>query len=319
MNVIPQQVLVPPEMQGQRIDIVLAKLFPGYSRSQWSQWLKQGIVTLNGKICKPKHKVVNGGTIHIGALTSVCAAADIILPQAIPLNIIFEDEFLLIINKPAALIMHPGAGQKEHTIQNALLHYKSELKYLPRAGIVHRLDKDTTGLLIVAKTLPTYNCLVHQMQQRQIERQYLALAHGVLVGRGEINTCYGRDPRNRLKMAVRINGRSAITYYQVRKSYKHFTLLEIQLLTGRTHQIRVHMAYINHPIVGDQVYKGKFVGGLPKNDVLLQQCLQAIQRQALHAYRLSFMHPINKNKLNFKAIIPQDFQLLLDNLDNYYA
>ena len=303
-----KEAVVPSEYHGQRVDVVLAQLFPDFSRSQLTTWLKEGAIMLDQRQYKPKDKVYGGEQIklHI-ALT----AKDLELEaEAIPLNIVFEDEHLLIVNKPAGLVVHPGAGNPQHTLVNALLHHSPTLQHLPRAGIIHRLDKDTTGLLMVAKTLPAYTSLVRQMQAREIQRHYLALVHGHIIGGGTIDTFYGRHPRNRLKMAVCAHGKQAITQYTVEKHFQYFTLVNVTLLTGRTHQIRVHMAHLNHPVVGDPLYGGqaRIPAGLTDT---LRQTIKQFKRQALHACTLSFMHPYLQKKLTFTAPLPDDFQLLL--------
>ena len=255
---INKQITIPREYHGQRLDVVLAQLFPDYSRSQLSTWLKEGAITLNLKPSKPKEKVLGGEQIDMNIdFSTLEQDMKAPLPEKMFLNIVYEDDDLLVLNKPAGLVVHPGAGNREHTLVNALLHHAPSLQHLPRAGIVHRLDKDTTGLLVVAKTLKAHTHLIRQMQAREIQRHYLTLVQGHLISGGEIDTFYGRHPRNRLKMAVCTQGRQAITLYSIRKQYQEFTLLNVQLLTGRTHQIRVHMAHINHPVVGDSLYGGR--------------------------------------------------------------
>lgn len=316
---ILKQVVVPREYHGKRLDVVLAQLFPDYSRSQLSNWLKEGAITLNQRICKPKDKVFGGEQINMVIdFYDTESKNDNAAPEAIPLHIIFEDEQLLIINKPAGLVVHPGAGNREHTLVNALLYHVPQLQHLPRAGIVHRLDKDTTGLLVIAKTLTAHTNLIRQMQARDIQRRYITLVQGHLISGGEIDTFYGRHPRNRLKMAVCAQGRQAITRYSIRKHYHDFTLLDVQLLTGRTHQIRVHMAYINHPVVGDPLYGGRMRFPMQATDEL-RLILSQFQRQALHASTLSFFHPETEELLTFEAPLPDDFQHLLNALDNHFA
>lgn len=311
------EVEVPAECHGLRLDVVLAKLFPDYSRSQLTQWLKAGHITLgNMQQPKPRDKVMSGDTIHIRIhFDAIDNKQEHLLPENIPLDIAYEDDALLVVNKPAGLVVHPGAGNAEHTLVNALLHYAPSLQNLPRAGIIHRLDKDTTGLLIVAKTLQAYNLLVKMMQSREIHRHYLALVYGHVIAGARIETGYGRHPRNRLKKAVHEEGRVAITDYRIKKSYGDFTLLEVTLLTGRTHQIRVHMAHIKHPVLGDQLY------GHPRLRVPmgatedLQDALQKLKRQALHAWKLIFIHPLSQKELTIEAPIPDDLNRLLTLLD----
>lgn len=309
--------LIPRQSQGQRIDTVLAELFPEFSRSQLSQWLKQGKIRINQRIFKPKDKVFGGERIDfLVDFNALENKVENCQPEDLPLNIIHEDNSVLVINKPAGLVVHPGAGNPQHTLVNALLHHFPSLQQLPRAGIVHRLDKDTTGLLVIAKTLTAHTHLIRQMQERSIQRHYLTLVQGHIIAGGDIITCYGRHPKNRLKMAVCQQGREAITQYTVRKQYQDFTLLDVKLFTGRTHQIRVHMAYINHPVIGDPLYGGRM--RLPKNaDEELIVILQQFKRQALHARWLSFVHPLSGDILSFEAALPDDFNLLISSLDNY--
>ncbi len=314
---LAKEAIVPKELHGQRVDVVLAQLFPDYSRSQLSQWLKEGVIMLDQRQYKPKEKV-SGGEHVVLQCAQLAVHDDRQLPENIPLDIVFEDDYILIINKPAGLVVHPGAGNPQHTLVNALLYHDEALQHLPRAGIVHRLDKDTTGLLIVAKTLETHTRLVRQMQAREIQRQYLCLVYGHVISGGHIETFYGRHPRNRLKMAVCKQGREAITEYTLRNQYHALTLLDVKLLTGRTHQIRVHMAHINHPLVGDQLYGGRV--RVPAGATAeFRDTLQQFKRQALHAYYLSLAHPHSHEQLTFTAPLPDDFQLLLTELDSYFA
>ncbi len=311
-DLLTKEAIVTGEHHGQRVDVVLAQLFPDYSRSQLSHWLKRGDITVNQRQYKPKDKLVGGELINMRVVLDEINTA--IQAQDIPLQVIFEDEHLLIINKPAGLVVHPGAGNSDHTLVNALLHYDQTLQHLPRAGIVHRLDKDTTGLLIIAKTLTTHTSLIRQMQAREIQRHYLTLVYGHVISGKTIDTFYGRHPHNRLKMAVCNQGKQAITHYSVNKQYDGFTLLDVRLMTGRTHQIRVHMAHINHPVVGDSVYLGRnrMPAGLSTE---LRETLLSFKRQALHAGYLSLNHPQTQECLTFTAPLPDDFQTLLTLLD----
>lgn len=308
----PTLVRVPPEYTGQRIDRVLAQLFPEWSRSKLCTWLKEGLITVNHAIYKPNDKVWGGEDI----VMTLCQNNTPIQHKAedLPLDILFEDEDVLVLNKVPGLIVHPGAGNPTGTLLNALLHHYEPIQYVPRAGIVHRLDKDTSGIMVVAKTLEAQTNLVRQMQARDIQRQYLALVYGHVIAGKTISTGYGRDSRNRLKMAVMDQGKPAITHFTVRKQYQFVSLLNVALHTGRTHQIRVHMAYIKHPIVGDALYhnRNSLKAGM---SVDLRQTLTTFPRQALHAHTLSFQHPILGTTLTFEAPIPYDFQTLLDFLD----
>lgn len=310
-----KEIFIPAEFNGQRIDATLAALLPAYSRSQLTEWLKQGKITVNKKHLKPKEKILGGECVYLEVDLDSNSTDENFEPENIPLAIIFEDDEFLIINKPAGLVVHPGAGNKKHTLVNALLFYNPCLKNLPRAGIVHRLDKETTGLLVVAKTLESHTHLVRQMQARTIRRSYLTLVQGHVISGGEINTFYGRHPRNRLKMAVKETGKEAITHYSVKKKYNFFTLLEVNLLTGRTHQIRVHMAHINHSVFGDPLYSGRMK--IPRDlESNVLSYLQQFKRQALHAFQLSFLHPTTQEELTFEAPLPEDFALLLHHLDS---
>lgn len=301
----------------QRIDVVVAQLLPDYSRSQISTWIKNGNILLNDCPCKPKDKICEGDKVLVNIPQQHAPNLSHYNPENIPLDIFFEDEQLLVLNKPAGLVVHPGAGNWEHTLAHALVYHAPVLNNLPRAGIVHRLDKETTGLMVVAKTLVAQTALVRQMQAREIERHYITLVQGHVISGGVIETNFGRHPRNRLKMAVLNEGREAITHYAVKKQYHDFTLLDVKLMTGRTHQIRVHMAHIKHPVVGDPLYGGRprFPGQASEQ---LRTLLQEFQRQALHACALSLHHPITDERLAFNAPLPQDFQILVDSLDEHY-
>ncbi|MDP3270001.1 MAG: 23S rRNA pseudouridine(1911/1915/1917) synthase RluD [Legionella sp.] len=315
---IQKQLTVPREYHSQRIDAVLAQLLPEYSRSQISTWIKTGAIKMNNKVCKPKDKTLGGDIIDlIVDYSETDSNFNQCEPENIPLDVIYEDEEVLVINKPAGLVVHPGAGNREHTLVNALLYHAPDLHHLPRAGIIHRLDKDTTGLLIVAKTLTAHTSLIRQMQAREIQRHYITLVQGHLISGGTIDTGFGRHPRNRLKMTVTGQGRQAITHYTVNKQYKDFTLLDVRLMTGRTHQIRVHMAHINHPVAGDQLYSGRMRFPVNASDTL-RTVLQQFKRQALHASSLSFQHPVTHEEITCKAPIPEDFKLLLTTLDSHY-
>ncbi len=312
-----EELIVPEHLAGERVDRVLAILMPAFSRAQLTTWLKAGFISIDQNILKPKIKLKGGECIILNRPTDIpLPATEQLKPEPIPLDIVFEDDALLVINKPAGLVVHPGAGNPSGTLVNALLHHDSTLNQLPRAGIVHRLDKDTTGLLLVGKTLETYTALVRQMQAREIDRHYIALVQGHIVGGSTLTTGYGRHPRHRLKMAVCTGGKEAITTYSVKKHYPkaHATLLNLKLMTGRTHQIRVHMAHIHHPILGDTLYSGR-----PKHPKNLDDHARALfldfKRQALHAETLRFIHPINHKNLTFTAPLPDDFQELLNALD----
>lgn len=304
---IQQQDSVPEHLTGQRLDHALAKLYPQYSRARLQAWVKAGKIRLDGAIVAPKHKVQTGQIITIDAIIEPTEHWN---AQAIPINIVFEDQDLIIIDKPAGMVVHPAAGNPDQTLVNALLHHAPELAQLPRAGIVHRIDKDTSGLLVVARSLSAHTSLVQQIQNRTMKREYFALVYGELISGSTISEPIGRHPNQRIKMAVIDNGKPAITHYRIQEKMPHFTALTVSLETGRTHQIRVHMAHIGYPIVGDLVY-GRLK--IPRgSDELLKQSLKDFRRQALHAKQLTLTHPTSGNVLQFDADLPQDIQHLLN-------
>ena len=294
---------IPPEYAGLRFDAALARMYPAHSRSRLQNWLKDGRITLNGASVDAKHKVWGGETVAIDAAPLPIESAQ--QAEDIALNIVYEDAYLLIIDKPAGLVVHPGSGNWSGTMLNALLHHSPALAELPRAGIVHRLDKETSGLLVVAKTLTAQTSLVRQLQARTVKRHYLALVQGRVTGEGTVDEPIGRHPTQRTKMAVVGNGRDARTHYTPRERFEKATLVECRLETGRTHQIRVHMAKIGHSLVGDQVY-GKRLSGDPR--------LDAFGRQALHAWRLALEHPASGEEVSWESLLPHDFAELLTSL-----
>lgn len=300
-----------PNMQGMRLDIALAKLFPDYSRTMLSAALKKGLILLDKNIAKPKDKVKGNEIITIDDSFFTVNTIPNIEPEAIAIDIIYEDESFLVVNKPVGLVVHPGIGNHNHTLVNALLYYDSSLSNLPRAGIIHRLDQNTSGLLLVAKTHAAYKKLTEAMKARHIKRYYFALVYGEIIRSNICKTFYGRCLRNRLKMAVRRSGKEAITLYKPAKNFSHFTLLDVELMTGRTHQIRVHMQYLKHQIVGDPLY------GKPSNEGVGIPELKTFTHQALHAYSLILDHPITGTKLMLDAPIPDDFQNLLNAIEKY--
>lgn len=302
---------VPAECAGSRLDQVLAQLFPEFSRSRLQQWVKGGAVLVDGKVLRPKDKLFGGETVVVGATVE---AADDVAAEDIPLPIVYEDDEILVIDKPVGLVVHPGAGNAAGTLQNALLHHAPSLAGVPRGGIVHRLDKDTSGLMVVAKTLSAHKQLVEQLQARTVKREYLALVSGTFTAGNRIEAPIGRHPRDRTRMAVVDNGREAITHYRIAQRFQAHTLLRVALETGRTHQIRVHMAYIGHPLVGDPVYGGRLL--LPKGATdTVREALRGFRRQALHATRLALIHPASGDEMSWEAPVPADMQALLDVLD----
>lgn len=293
---------VPAECAGWRLDAALAALFPEHSRSRLQGWLKDGSIEVDGAALAPKARVHGGERIVFrGAVSAPADGAA--AAEAIAINIAYEDDEIIVIDKPAGLVVHPGNGQPSGTLLNALLHHAPVLAAIPRAGIVHRLDKDTSGLLVVAKTLTAQTDLVRQLQARTVKRHYLALAHGLVERDGLVDAPLGRHSVQRTKMAVvRSGGREARTHFTVRERFARCSLLECRLETGRTHQIRVHLASITHPLVGDKTY-GRTKSGDPR--------LDAFPRQALHAWRLALRHPVRDEEMGWESPLPEDFAALL--------
>ncbi|AUI83135.1 23S rRNA pseudouridine(1911/1915/1917) synthase RluD [Alteromonas macleodii] len=293
---------------GLRLDQVLADLFPEYSRSKLKTWIQDGNVAVNGEVITvPRHKMQMDELITVQAEMDVQVTSE---AQDIALNIVYEDEHILVINKPADLVVHPGAGNPSGTVLNALLNHCPEIDKVPRAGIVHRLDKDTTGLMVVAKTIPAQTHLVDQLQRREMSREYEAVALGTMVAGGIVDAPIGRHATKRTHMAVREMGKPAVTHFRVIEKFRAYTHLRLKLETGRTHQIRVHMAHIKHPLLGDQVYGGR--PRLPKGaSEEFIAALRGFQRQALHAAQLSLFHPETEEWMTWKAPLPQDMQDLL--------
>ena len=292
------KLVIPPAFAGLRLDQALARLLPEESRTRLARLIEDGHVRVDGETATPKSKVKSGEAVDVALAPRQEESA--FVAEEIALAVVHEDEDVLVIDKPAGLVVHPGSGNWSGTMLNALLHHAPSLGELPRAGIVHRLDKDTSGLLVVAKTEPAQASLVRQLQARTMKRTYLALARGVVKAAGMIDAPVGRDPRSRTRMAVVPSGKPAVTHYKVRKSFAHHTLLECQLESGRTHQIRVHLASIGHPVEGDPVYAGRGEGLLP--------------RQALHAWKLAFAHPSTGKAVRFESPLPADFARLLKTL-----
>ncbi|AXI84225.1 23S rRNA pseudouridine(1911/1915/1917) synthase RluD [Xylella taiwanensis] len=302
-----RQVTVPNSAAGRRFDAVLAELFPEFSRSRLAEWIKSGDVLLDGLLARPRDPVYGGETVRLQAMLETRTDA---VPQDIPLDILYEDEHVFVLNKPAGLVVHPGAGNPDGTLVNALLHRDPALAALPRAGIVHRLDKDTSGVMVVARTLLAQTALVEQLSTRQVHRQYLAVVVGALVSGGTANAAIERHPRDRLRMAVSERGKEAVTHYRLRERFRAHTALECRLDTGRTHQIRVHMAHLRHPIVGDRLYGGLLK--LPKGGTeALVVMLRGFKRQALHAEVLEFLHPVGGAAVRIAAPVPEDLCQLL--------
>ena len=303
----PLQATVPDEAAGRRFDAVLADLFPEFSRSKLAGWIKSGEARLDGREARPRDPVRGGEKVTLNAVLEVQTHSQ---PEDIALDVLYEDEHVIVVNKPAGLVVHPGAGNPAGTLVNALLHHDPSLNTLPRAGIVHRLDKDTSGVMVVARTLQAHTALIDQLSSREVHRQYLAVVVGSLVSGGTANAPIDRHPRDRIRMAVREDGRDAVTHYRLRERFRAHTLLECRLETGRTHQIRVHMAHLKHPIVGDPLYGGPIK--LPRGATeALIETLRGFRRQALHAETLEFAHPVTGEPLRCSAPVPDDLQHLV--------
>ncbi len=301
---------IPDKLAGLRLDQALAQMFPDYSRSRLVSWLKSGKVLVDGESRRPRDRIDGGESVE---LSTVAERAVESRPEPISLDIVFEDEALLVINKPAGLVVHPGAGNPHGTLMNGLLHHAPALGELPRAGIVHRLDKETTGLLLVAKTLPAHTALVRALAEREISRRYLAVCQGVLTGGGTIDAAIGRHPVDRVRMSVVKNGRPATTHYTVIERFRAHTYIDVRLDTGRTHQIRVHFAHRRHALLGDPLYGGRLA--LPAGATQgLIDVLRRFKRQALHAVRLELRHPGSGEELKLEAPLPADFAGLLTTL-----
>jgi 23S rRNA pseudouridine1911/1915/1917 synthase len=302
-----RQATVPDHASGRRFDAVLAELFPEFSRSRLAEWIKSGDALLDGQRSRPRDPVRGGEAVTLMAVLEIQTHSE---PEDIALDVLYEDADVFVLNKPAGLVVHPGAGNPAGTLVNALLHRDPALAALPRAGIVHRLDKDTSGVMVVARTLPAHTALVEQLSAREVHRQYLAVVAGSLVSGATVNAAIDRHPRDRLRQTVREDGREAVTHFRLRERFRAHTLLECRLETGRTHQIRVHMAHIKHPIIGDPLYGGPLK--LPKGATgELIDALRGFKRQALHAETLEFAHPIGGQPVRCSTPMPMDMQALV--------
>jgi len=300
---------VPMEHGGLRLDQVLVKLLPEYSRSRLQDWIEQGLVTLNGKAASVKQKVWGGETVRV--TPQIHPSEQPYQAEDIPLDIVYEDDAIIVLDKHVGLVVHPGSGNWEGTLLNALLHHAPQLAEVPRAGIVHRLDKDTSGLMVVAKTLVAQTALVRQMQARSVKREYLALVWGELDRPYTINVPIGRHPTQRVKMATTESGKEAVTHVSIEERFPYCTLVRCRLETGRTHQIRVHMTHIGHPLIGDSVYQR----GTQKCSAQLRELLNGFPRQALHATRLALDHPVTGERMQFDSPLPDDMEELLERID----
>jgi len=309
---ISRTITVEPHLAGQRVDKAAALLLPEFSRTQLVEWVRDGSLTLDGRAVPAKQRVFGGEVLALNAMLHEASRWDV--PQTVPFDVVYEDEHLLIVDKPPGVVVHPGAGNPDNTLVNGLLQIRPALAALPRAGIVHRLDKDTSGLLIVAASAQALRGLTAAMARRDISRRYRAVVEGVLTGGRTIDTPIGRDPGNRLRQRVASAGRPALTRVYVLERYRAHCLVTAELETGRTHQIRVHLSSVGHPLVGDRRYGAR--GRLPtRPSVELLDAIRGFQRQALHAAELEFSHPITAEMLSFAAPMPADLLRLIDCLD----
>ena len=310
MKLIQQQFRVEAENSGFRLDQAVNRLLPDFSRSKVQEWIQQGFICLNRQAARSKQRVYTGDLIDLD-IPEVAKISD--QPENIEFGILHQDDEIIVVNKPANLVVHPAAGHDTGTLVNGLLNIDSNLQQLPRAGIVHRLDKDTTGIMVVARTLKAHASLVDQLQQRLVKREYIAITQGEVTAGRTIETGIARHPQNRKKMSVQAYGKTAITHFQVVEKFPHHSLIKVQLETGRTHQIRVHMAHLRYPLLGDLMYGGRqrIPGGISAK---LGSQLSEFKRQALHAERLSFEHPGSGQHCSFEAPVPEDFQNILDAL-----
>lgn len=302
---------IPDHLGGKRIDVALQQMLPDYSRSRLQTWIKEDLVLLNDESCTAKTKVWGGEQVVVKVQPDPESLA--FEPEDIPLDIVYEDDHIMVINKPAGLVVHPAAGNWQGTLLNGLLHHEPSLKSVPRAGIVHRLDKDTTGLLVVAKTIEAQTHLVRQLQARTVKREYRAIVWGQLWKNGTVNEPIGRDPRARTRMAVnRVNGKEAITHYEMLERFAVHTYIRCRLETGRTHQIRVHMQHKKAPLVGDPVYGYRNIVPLRVMSDVLIEALDGFNRQALHAVKLGLIHPHTNEEMSWQIPLPDDMKTLLE-------
>lgn len=310
MNAEPTIRTIPVDSAGQRLDQALAKLFPEYSRSRLKAWLLSGAIRVDGASPRPRDPVFGGETVRLHAEPEINVTA---AAEPIALDIVHEDDALMVINKPAGLVVHPGAGNSRGTLMNGLLNHAASLEELPRAGIVHRLDKDTSGLLLIGKTLTAHTALVRQLADREIARIYRAVCNGVLTGGGTIDASVGRHRVDRKRMTVRDDGKPAVTHFTVLERFAAHTFVRVKLETGRTHQIRVHFAHRRHALLGDPVYGGRLAVPAGAGEQLIAT-LRRFRRQALHAAKLEFVHPVSAKSLSFAVQPPDDFIKLLSAL-----
>lgn len=306
-------ILIPLRMKNYRLDFAISKMLPNYSRSKISSWIKSGDALINKKKFQPKDKSFGNEviTININEVEKLDWT-----PEKIPLDIIYEDEDIIVINKPAGLVTHPGAGNWNGTLANALLHYNNAQSKLDRAGIVHRLDKNTSGLMVVSKNSRSQKHLVEQLQTHSVYREYSAIVYGHMISGGTVNEPIGRHPKDRVKQTVSLNGKEAVTHYRVVDRFSNHTHLKAILETGRTHQIRVHLSHIGYPLIGDLIYGGKL--RFPKKASQdMKNVLKAFRRHALHSKKLTLIHPKTGNSMTWKIDLPEDMKNLLNVLNRF--
>ena len=311
-NVDLLEARIPIQSHGMRLDQVVAELFPDYSRNRLATWIKEGRLTVDGKTMKPRDKALASAHVILEVADEPVIDWQ---PQTLPLDVIFEDEHILVVNKPAGMVVHPAAGHTDGTLVNALLGYAPELDTLPRGGIVHRLDKETSGIMFVARSALAHKSLVAQLSERTVSRTYCAVCTGALTGGGKIDAPIDRHPTARTKMAVVADGKPAVTHYRIAHRFKHYTQLQVNLETGRTHQIRVHMAHRKWPLIGDPVYAGRQRIPAGASEALIT-ALRNFPRQALHAQALEFEHPATGDWMEFETELPDDLVELLEVLDS---
>ena len=307
------QIIIPSRMKGARLDASLAEMLPDYSRSKITAWIKSGDALINGKIFKPKGKTSGDEIVF---LTLNQKQSNDWTAEEIPLNVVYEDEDIIVINKQFGMVTHPGAGNWTGTLANALLYYDSTLSRLDRAGIVHRLDKNTSGLMVVARNEKSQKYLVEQLQNHSVDREYSAIVYGHMIAGGTVDEPIGRDSRDRVKQAVSQSGKEALTHYRAIDRFKSHTHVKAILETGRTHQIRVHLSYVGHSLIGDPMYGGR-VRFPKKASEELKKALLSFKRQALHSKKLTLKHPISGEVMSWKAPLPDDMQDLLSVLKEF--
>ena len=312
IETVRRRARIPQDLGGSRLDQAAAALFGEFSRARLQTWIDTGQLRVDGGRRRSRDRVLGGEWLDLDARVEAAGGWE---RQAVPFRLVYEDAELLVVDKPAGIVVHPAAGNRDRTLLNGLLLHRPELRALPRAGIVHRLDKDTTGLMVVAGTLRAHTSLVDQLRHRSVRREYDALVRGQVISGGTLDAPIGRHPVARTRMAVVTGGRAAVTHYRVQQRFPAHTLLRVVLETGRTHQIRVHMAHLGHPLVGDPLYGGRLQ--IPTGtSAVAEEALRGFRRQALHATRLALRHPADGRELSWQAPLPADFATLLRALED---